>query len=134
MTENPATASPQLCYYDARQIGILTFIFGPFAGVYMLWRNWKSFGNNNLAIQTAIVGVAVTLIISKLADLLPMAIWLIFFVCFTYSGLIAGIAVSWQGHVIEALKARGVHRDSSWRFCKVGFVLLGAYALIDSFI
>jgi hypothetical protein len=126
--------TPALRYYDAKQIGILTFIFGPFAGVYLLWRNWKTFGDNNKAVHTVIAGVAVTLIVSKFADHLPDAVWLVIFVCFGYSGFFAWLAHAWQGTVIDALKAKGLPRGSSWRFCKIGIVLLAAYALIDALI
>lgn len=121
-------------YYEPRQIGILTFVFGPFAGVWLLWRNWKAAGEDERAVKTAIAGVIGTLIITKLADFLPGMIWLIFFVCFAYSSLFAGIAEKWQKSVIEGLKAKGLKRASSWKFCKIGILLFAAYWIVGSLI
>jgi hypothetical protein len=57
--------------YSPVQVGICSFVGGPIAAVFVLWKNFQSLGKNSLAKQTLAWGVLLTLLLFSTIPFLP---------------------------------------------------------------
>jgi hypothetical protein len=57
--------------YSPVQVGICSFVGGPCAAVFVLWKNFQSLGKNSFARQTLVWGLLLTLLIFSTIPFLP---------------------------------------------------------------
>ena len=109
------------------QIVTASFVAGPFAGCYMLGKNYKIFGLSNLAKNCYIVGllftaalfVGLSFIPEHLIEKIPGSI-----IPIAYSSTIYGFAKSYQKPKIEEKYQEGLKRHSIFRCLAVMFLTL----------
>lgn len=121
------TVQPLYPLYDHVQIGLATFVGGPFAGAWLMRRNWVRLRQERAARITLIVGVLATLATFGLAFALPD--W------FPTPALPIGYVVLavqltrvYQDQPYAHHIARGGARASTWKAVGAGFVSLALCA------
>jgi hypothetical protein len=57
--------------YSPVQVGLCSFVGGPIAAVFVLWKNFQSLGKNSLAKQTLAWGSLLTLLLFSTIPFLP---------------------------------------------------------------
>lgn len=123
-------------------ISLTTFICGPFAGVYMLSRNFKGLGNNHAARNTMIIGmIASALFIigffilpDNITSKIPGSL-----ISLVFAGIITAFTYSRQGNDLSEHKRKNFP-FFKWRVLGVGLISilvtlilgLSAYMVADS--
>lgn len=115
--------------FSPHQIYIGTFLGGPLAGIYFIWKNFTLMANSNgakfaLAIGTVCV-IAITLLIYILPNNFPHML-----VPMLYS--ILPMAIAWQFQVSKEEEAVSEKYGfvSNWRVASVSLIAIISYLLI----
>ena len=57
--------------YSPKQVGISSFVGGPFAAVFVLWKNFHALGNRSGATHTLMIGSLFTVVMFLVLPFLP---------------------------------------------------------------
>ena len=111
-------------YYSVTAIGVCSLLFGPLAGGYMMYKNFRLLGNIKAANTTRLSFVVGTIILIAVVMLAPIN-------SVYEKGLAAGVAAAIytvarqiQQPLLDAYEKSGGQKTSFWKNTWVSFVAL----------
>ena len=118
-------------YYSVTAIGICSLLFGPLAGGYMMYKNFRLLGNIKAANTTRLSFIVGTIILIAVVILAPINSVFERGVSSTVALVIYVIAQQVQKPLLDAYEKSGGQKTSFWKNTWVSFIaLLVTLALI----
>jgi len=119
--------------YNENMVRVSTLLAGPFAAAYLMAENYKTFGQEKLARQTLIYGLAGTVFIfgtllvlpEKLLDKVPH-----FLLPILFSVIAQLLMRKFQTPEVETYLTQGGQKHSNWKVARISGMVLAVELLV----